>query len=469
MLRPYQNKIIEDCQAHMARGKKRIVIESPTGSGKTVLTSAMLKSARERGKTAWFNVHRVELVEQTAKTFKRMGMPFGIIASGYEPNDEPIKICSVPSLVRREIIAPNMIAWDECHHIAAPTWQRIFDSAPNAYHIGMSATPQLPSGGGLGKWFEEMVHGLTIPELTEQGYLSRYVYYAPNVPDLDDVRSVGGDYSVTEIDRIMRGKAIVGGVVEHWQRLGAGLKTVGFAPSVAASRAYVEAFQEAGVRAAHLDGDTEKTERMSTIMRFARGEIKVIFNCGLFGEGFDLAAIAEMDVNIECLIKARPTQSLILDKQMNGRALRPKQKPAVILDHAGNFTRHGLPDDVIEWGLAGKAMRPRAPGAAFAVTQCPPPCNAVFRAAVTCPYCGHTRAVQQRKLHYLTGELEQITREKQAEAKKIEEMARKAARIEVGRARTLDELVEIGMKRGYKEPYFWATNIMKGRKNNAKR
>lgn len=441
-LRPYQEKILNEARDLMRSGVKKILIESPTGSGKTMLTAEMFKGCLQRNKSAHFIVHRKELIEQTAKTFKRQGIPFGIIAAGEDCGEsELIQLCSVQTLIRRDIPKPFMMAVDEVHHISANSYAGL--SAD--FMFGLSATPITPKGHGLGKWFQAMIGGPTIPWLIENKYLSEYKYFAPSIPDLSSVGVVAGEYNPAEIDKIMQGKTIVGDIVQHWHDKAAGMLTIGFAPSISASKAYVGAFHASGVTAAHIDGETPREQRRAICEAYGRREIMVLFNVGIAEEGFDIGSYSNSDVTIEALIGARPTKSLRLARQINGRVLRPKPEPAVILDHAGNFTRHGMPDDIIKWTLEGEskpALR------VFSVTQCPK-CYLVFRNSAECPHCHDVRPVQERKISRTEGELAEITRSDALERKKREEEERKRLAREVNQARTMEELQRIGIERGY--------------------
>lgn len=424
--RPYQDKIIEDTRQAWMQGFKDVIIEAPTGSGKTVLTTKIYKKLRERNRRSWFGVHRAELVDATANTFKRAGLPFGIIAAGKHcGRDEPIQICSIPTVVRMldDLPRPYLIGLDEAQHTAAGTWQRFYNHAD--YHLGLSGTPILPGGKTLGAYYKKMVHGPTVPWLIENNYLSRFEYYGPDVPDLSACRTVGGDYSADQTEKIMAGKALVGNVVGHWFKHAGNMLTVGFAPTVKASQAYAQAFTDAGVPAAHIDGTTPSDVRDAIIQAFARREILVLFNVDLFGEGFDLSAVAGMDVTIEALIMARPTKSLILCKQQWGRALRwAAGKVAVILDHCGNWTRHGFPDDIIEWSLEAPPKRKIQGGSTVAITQCPA-CFAVFRPAAACPNCKTVREIKERVLVFMESELKAIKKEQRESEREKEEAYKK--------------------------------------------
>jgi superfamily II DNA or RNA helicase len=226
----------------------------------------------------------------------------------------------------------------------------------------------------------------------------------------------------------------------------------------------VEAFNAAGIPAAHLDGGTNKGERKRIIQEFAAGRIQVLWNVSLFGEGFDLAAIAQQDVTIDCVILNRQTQSISLFLQMVGRALRPYAgKLAIILDHAGNTHKHGFPDDEREWSLDG-----RAKGGKAANDNGPPPpviCEGCFNAIrrplpPECPHCGKRMVAEVKEIEVADGELQEMT---EADKRAV----RQRLKQEQAEARTLDELVSLARKRGYKSPMKWAQHVHGNRRRAA--
>lgn len=426
--------------------------------------SAMLKSAIEKNKSSWFLVHRKELIDQTAGTFEKYNIPFGIIAAGVPENpDALIQICSVQTLMRRleKYSKPDLVVWDESHHCGAKSWTDIYKHTEDKYHIGLTATPVRLDGKGLGRWFDVMVQGPKIPWLIENKYLSDFKVYAPDIPDLSGVTIQAGDYSTAELTQIMMGKALVGNVVHHWLKLARGKLTIGFAPSIAASKAYVYAFKAAGVRAEHLDANTPKDERRKLCLAFARRELDILFNVDLFGEGFDLSALAGIDVAIEAAILCRPTQSLGLYKQQVGRALRIKPDHAIILDHAGNALRHGMPDDEPEWTLKDQPKK-KSTEMSIAVRRCPV-CFITHRTSDVCPECGHIYEITAREYKIVHGDLKELKRIAKDELKKQKEISNQKKKLEkeafkkrheerkrrINNTRTLEGLLELEKEFGY--------------------
>lgn len=451
-LRDYQDDLIAEARGHIRAGIKSILVQSPTGSGKTVLVAKMLQTAASRGYACWFNVHRRELVKQSVLTLAdSAGLDVGVVASGFQGNRHlPIQVCSIGTLRNRRRLMPDptLIIWDECHHLAAKSWAEIFAAYPAAVHIGLTATPERLDGTGLDKWFSVMVKGPTVESLIEQGYLSPYRMFAPATPDLSGVHILGGDYNKKELAAAMESSSVTGDVVSHYRKHAAGKRMVLFAWSVEASMTMAEKFRAAGVPAEHVDGDTDSAMRDAIIEDFRAGRTLVMCNVDLFGEGFDVPAI-------EAVALLRPTQSLTVYLQQVGRALRPApgKEYAIILDHAGNCRRFGLPDDPRDWTLAGRKKGRTADNAA-PIRQCPK-CYAVMSAAAdSCKYCGHKFEAMPREIEQVEGELHEI------DVKRIE---REERLREQGQARGLDDLLKIAKLRGYKNPDKWAHAVFASR------
>lgn len=452
-LRPYQQDIITEARYLMTQGHRSILISSPTGSGKTLLTAHMLKTSSAKGLSSWFIVHRRELIEQSIRQFKGEGVEVGVIASGFEEDrNKPIQICSIQTLSRRldGLFIPDLLVWDECHHVAARSWEKIFTQSHWAYQIGLTATPERLDGKGLSKYFAKMVSGPGVSELIDHKYLAPYRLFAPHTIDVSGVHKRMGDFVRNELAEVCDRPTITGNAILEYQKHSDGQRALVFCVSIEHSKHVCEQFRSYGYRAKHIDGETPKAKRDQAIKDFRSGKIQVITNCDLFGEGFDLPAI-------QTIILLRPTKSLGLHRQQIGRGLRtyPGKKEAIILDHAGNTFRHGLPDDEIRWSLEGKKGREQG-GAntnLFPVRQCPK-CFGVTRPHMTvCPYCKNTFPIQSREIEEEDGEL--------VELNPLQVQARR--KLEQRKARTLEALVKLGKSRGFKNPWGWAHHILRAR------
>lgn len=450
-LRPYQSDLIEQARAEIRTGDHSVLMVAPTGAGKTALAAFMLGNASARGKRCWFMVHRRELVTQSSRTFDKVGIEHGIVAAGFrQDRRSQVQIASVQTLARRldDVLPPDMIVWDECHHIASESWASIFSKFPDAIHIGLTATPCRLDGRGLGDWFNTLVEGPTTRWLIDNGFLSKYRLFAPSTPDVASIKTRAGDFVASELADHMDKPSITGDAITHYKKLADGKRAIVFAANIAHSQHVVAQFQAAGYPAAHIDGKTDRAVRDKLLRDFEDGRIRVVSNVDLFGEGFDLPAI-------EAVILLRPTQSTGLYLQQVGRSLRTSEgkTEAIILDHAGNALRHGLPDQIREWNLDAKPKTKRQRDTDIpAIKQCPK-CYSVHDPMPVCPNCGHQYTPTAREIEQREGELVELR----------EEMIRRDKRKEVGRAKSLDDLIAIGNSRGYKHPRIWAQKVIGAR------
>jgi DNA repair protein RadD len=457
--RDYQDAIIDETRVKL-RTSRRVLVQLPTGGGKTVVGGKMIESAASKGHRAFFTVHRRELIDQTVATFNDVGIPHGVVAPAFMPRPlERVQVCSIDTLKHRIqkqsgiLVPPKFIMVDEAHHVAAAGWRKVLEAFPDAFVVGLSATPERLDGKGLDDIFDDIVVGPSTRWLIENGFLCDYRAFAPTTPDLSGVHTSMGDYAKGEASAAMDKPKITGDAIKHYQRLARGKSAVAFCVSVEHSQHVAASFREAGIVAWHVDGTTPAGERAEAIRAFRNGEIRVLSNVDLLGEGFDLPSL---DVSI----LLRPTKSLALYLQQVGRALRiaPGKKRALILDHAGNIARHGLPDDEREWSLAGRDKRKKKAGAAIDARQCPV-CFALHRPAPKCPECGHEYGTAPRTIEEVEGELLEID---------VAEQRRQTAR-EQAMARTIEELVELGKRRNYKNPAAWAAHVMTARMASARR
>jgi DNA repair protein RadD len=354
ILRPYQIDIAADFERHIAQGERKFLLVAPTGSGKTVIASAIIAGSTRRVLVV---AHRREIINQTSEKLTARGVSHGIIQAGDEKKLRPIaavQVASIQTLHARAIRSTTMLMpvadlliIDEAHHACAMTYKKVIEAYPNAIVLGLTATPCRGDGRGLGGIFKTMIECPQVPDLIEQGYLVRARVYAPVDPDLRGVRTQAGDYVESQLAERMDRDTLVGDIITHWFKYGERRKTIAFACSVGHSVHICDEFVKAGVRAEHLDGSTSIDERAAILHRLACGESEVITNCMVLTEGFDLP-------DMSCIILARPTKKMGLYRQMIGRGLRPSdgKTHVVILDHSGAVFRHGLPEDRVEWTLS---------------------------------------------------------------------------------------------------------------------
>lgn len=434
-----QVKLKQDVYNAWDDGYSNVLAVSPTGSGKTVLFSDIIKD--HRGASCAI-AHRQELVTQISLALARDDVPHRIIGptnvvklavnihmnecgmSYYNPG-APCAVAGVDTLIRRKNNLANWLGsvtkWvqDEAHHVLINNkWGKAVDMFPNAIGLGVTATPERADGYGLGRHadgvFDTMVEGPQMRELIEMGYLTDYrVFAPPSDLDLTDVTvTASGEYSPEKLKKAVRRSHVIGDVVKHYLRIAPGKLGITFADSVETAIDIAREYNAAGVPAAVVSAETPNAERVAILRRFKARKLLQLVNVDLFGEGFDLPAI-------EVVSMARPTKSYSLFVQQFGRALRvmisdilfagwgtytdaqrkrfiaESIKPhAIIIDHVNNIgadtNGHGLPDRPRVWTLDRRDRKGKNTINDDIPTTACPMCTAVYeRTTKKCPFCGY--------------------------------------------------------------------------------
>ena len=458
-LYPHQDQFIRDLRLAMMTADS-VLGQAMTGFGKTVVASAIAHSATCKGKRVIFTVHRGNLMDQTAATFREFDIPHTFIAAGtrYEDHHQ-VAIASIATLTRRlEVIQPpDLLVVDESHLALAATWARVISHyrERGTKILGFTATPRRLDGRPLSDLFDRLVLGPSPRWLIDNGFLSDFRAFCPSEVDLSGVRKRMGDYDLAALEAAVNKPTLTGDAARHYLKLAKGTRALAYCVSIKHSENVAAHFNEQGIPAAHLDGTTPREEQRRIIRAFADGEIMVLTNADLLTVGFDLSAQVGREVPVETIIGLRPTASVALHLQMLGRGQRRKPYPAIFLDHASNLKRHGFPDDEREWSLKGQPKRGKPEKATDAVTRHCPECHALHRPAPTCPECGHEYPVQSRRIAEKDGALVEVKPEDR----------RLALKREQAQCKTLAELRELGRAHGYREG--WADAIWRYRQDRA--
>lgn len=429
-------------------GRRSVLYVAPTGSGKGVLFTYIASELAKRGKRAWILVHRQELLAQTSRNLTSFDVGHALVAPQYTMDPTaPLQVASVQTLVRRldKLPPPDLIIADEAHHAVSPSWRAIIDAHPTVKVLGTTATPERLDGRGLGEMFQQMVIGPTVADLTDKGFLAPATIFAP--PQLLDMRGVPkrmGDYAGDETAKRVDQPTITGDAVGHYQRICPGVPAIAFCASVLHAEHVAVQFAAAGFRAASVDGSTDDRERKRLIDGLGNGQVQVLTSCDLISEGLDIPAVT-------AAILLRPTHSLALARQQIGRALRPapRKVKAIILDHVGNVTRHGLPTEEMDWTLDGGAEKRKKDKEKIAsVRQCQECYRAYEAWRDHCPECGFVPEVSARVIKQIDGELVELsTIQRDREKADLQRALRQA--------KTLEDFQSIGREHGFKRGWAW--------------
>jgi superfamily II DNA or RNA helicase len=401
---PHQVRLLDTLRHELAAGHKRVVVQAPTGYGKTIVGAVVARGVAAKGNRAVFTVPALSLINQTVEKFRAEGITdIGVIQAKHRLTNPAaaIQVCTAQTLRRREIPPADIVLIDEIHiwhsfydtWLADPTWA-------NVPFVGLSATPWRK---GLGKHFKLLIIGSTSAELIDTGYLSPFRAFAPSSPDLSGVRTVAGDYHEGDLARAVDKPKLVGDVVDTWIARAEGRPTICFAVDCAHARHLQEAFIRSGVPAGYIDANTPVDEREIIAAKFHAGEIKVVCNVGCLTTGIDW--------DVRCLVLARPTRSRMLFVQMIGRGLRTAAGKAdcLILDHSDNHARLGMVTTIGLDAVLDDGTKKHATPVVIGLRKCPECFYLNELAAQVCENCGHELIRQRRPIQIVDGNLVEIT------------------------------------------------------------
>lgn len=409
-LRYYQQEAVNAVLQSLASSRDNIVVEIPTGGGKTPIIATLCNTFARNGYRTLVLAHRAELLTQTVEKLKiwAPGASASLFSAGLGSRDltASIVVAGIQSiynkaddLTRYGVI--DVVIVDEAHLIPASgegMYRMLLDALkrvnPSLSVVGLTATPyRLTSGEicGKDKILNRTVYKVGVMELVEGGYLSRLVSKAPPVDvDFDEIPIKRGEFESSAVDEAC--SSIVASAARDVLKYTRNRNSVLiFCSSVATAEAAARQIAVStgdSASVATIFGDTPRAERDDVIRRFSReslrsnlfGEsekpVKYLVNVDVLTTGFDAP-------NVDCVVLLRPTASPGLYYQMVGRGLRLDEgkNDCLILDFGGNLRRFGAIDKI----EPPKKGKPRGDGPKQKI--CPRCYNALENKALFCNVC----------------------------------------------------------------------------------
>jgi superfamily II DNA or RNA helicase len=426
----------------------RVIMNAPTGAGKTRMAKWILASsanheptAKQSGKSL-FTVHRRGLVDNAVDSFAEdPALSHGTIMSGCDTAyGNRTQVASIDTLlawfVEHDVYQSKMtfdlIVWDECHshHPKFAKFLKYHDAKREelglnpAYVIGLTATPRAV---GLADVYKEIVTGPSTEWLIENNYLCPFRYVRATQGKLDKLIKRGGDFTKKSEYEAMDGLA--GDLVRDWKQFAEGRPTVGFFPRRSHARDAAAELEATGLRVAYVDGLTPDEERKGIFRSLNEHWIDYLCNVQVVERGTDIPRIG-------CVQLCVAVGSLVRFRQMIGRGSRchPDKQDCLVLDHGGNVLRHGFFEDDPTWSLDITTKDPGEVGARPTI-ECPK-CQAIYRGG-KCRNCGYEPTQRERRGQGLTfdgSELKEFKREEKKVSVKTAEQLMVSALYMAGRS-----------------------------------
>lgn len=342
-LRPYQEEAREAIHNEWNDGRRRTLLVLPTGSGKTIVFSAVAEDQVRKGERVLILAHRGELLEQASD---KMRQATGLRCSVEKAEAsclgtyERITVGSVQSLMRPARLEKfrrdyfGTVIVDEAHHALSESYQRVLDWFDQAHVLGVTATPDRGDMRDLGQYFDSLAYEYTLPRAIKEGYLCPIK--AMTIPlrlDLSGVKIQNGDYSAAEVGNAL--DPYLEQIASEMERACRNRKTVVFLPLIATSQKFRDILENHGFRAAEVNG--ESPDREQILKDFDEGRYDVLCNSMLLTEGWDCPTV-------DCIVVLRPTKMRGLYCQMIGRGTRlaPGKDHLLLLDFLWLTERHEL-------------------------------------------------------------------------------------------------------------------------------
>lgn len=348
----YQQEMLDQLEVErIVHGRHRNLLVAATGTGKTVIAALDYRRLAADAPTLprlLFIAHRREILQQSLRTYREVlnDGNFGeLYVDGHRPERWEHVFASVQSLSNYGITnippgAYRVVVIDEFHHAEAKSYRRILDHLNPRELLGLTATPERGDGLDVRSFFE----GRTAAELRlwdalKADLLTPFHYFAvADGMDMTRVEWKAGAYDTAELSNLFTGndaraRIILRAVRDKVADL-AGMKALGFCVSRDHARYMTRVFNEAGIKAATVLGDTQSSDRDAAVKDLRDGAVQVVFTVDVFNEGVDLPAI-------NTVLFLRPTESSTVFLQQLGRGLRRARDKAVLtaLDFVGHHRK----------------------------------------------------------------------------------------------------------------------------------
>lgn len=406
---PYQLEAIESLRDGFRKGMRRGLLCMLMGAGKSHVAINMMRLTAEKGNYSLFLCDRRMLADQAVERARSEELSAAQIMAGRDLDlscqcQFGSKQTIISWLERGRIKLPDfkLIVTDECHRGISEGSISLYNRFPNAYLVGLSATPCLGDGGGMGKYYDFLVQPIQPSSLRSMGRIVPVKAFAPHVPNLKGVaRDKDGDYAAKSLSERMTRENLVGDIAGWWKKLAENRPSLYFACDIAHATSIRDEFRAAGVPADMICDETCDDERSQIKEALELGKIKVCVNVDVCAEGIDWPFVS-------CIGLVRPTKRLRRYLQSTGRGMRACEgkTDCILIDHSGCVLYHGFPDTDRDWPIAPtdnidtknqsrntKETRP---------IKCVK-CSALFQGSRTCPACGHLHTFTKPAKDYAQG------------------------------------------------------------------
>ncbi|MGL5268510.1 MAG: DEAD/DEAH box helicase family protein [Spiroplasma sp.] len=326
VLYDFQIDILEKVAYRRKINKNKHLIIMATGTGKTVVSAFdYLKQVKETNKrpTILFLAHQKEIIEQALATFRKVlnDQNFAAILSTTNQNFNNGYLFATIQTVNRHLKKFNskqfdLIIFDEAHHIAAKTFDQVFNYFQAKEVIGLTATPEREDDKSILPYFDgEFAYELRLWDAINQRLLSKFDYYC-----IDDIDSNLVDIDLSNDQQVFKAlnndarNQLLLNMIKNYIGIYHQPLALVFCINIIHAEIISSYLVANGLKATYLTSKTNHL-RSKIISDFKKRKINYLCVVNMFNEGIDVP-------EVDTIILLRPTNSKTIFLQQLGRGLR---------------------------------------------------------------------------------------------------------------------------------------------------
>ena len=271
------------------RSYQSVMVQMPTGTGKTILLAEVVKREKLKGKNpekvkneklkvknpcVWIVVHRWELVDQIEKTLAKQ-LDFSLFTFPFSLKPRVFSIQWLSKHYQELEEKPSLIIIDEAHHAVAKTYKEVMDAYPEARKLGLTATPCRLDRRGFTDLFDVLLQSWPTKKFIADGRLSLYDYMSIKADSIDQrvvlgltKRGADGDFSLKEMSEKLDVQPSIGRLCDTILRYAPNKKGIVYAIDIKHAEHIAEYYREHGLNAVAISSKTPAEERKRIIEIF---------------------------------------------------------------------------------------------------------------------------------------------------------------------------------------------------------